>query len=87
MVNKASEHFPTISKGQVTELLTTIENAFNDWDKRGGNSAELKELITQNVDSYQLIQNSSTQSELDMMVDRYTWIYPFFKFMENIPTN
>ncbi len=37
MKDKASEHYPTISKGQVSELLILIENAFIEWDEKGRN--------------------------------------------------
>lgn len=75
--------YPEVSKEQVCELLEQIDSDFTSWVRAGSSEDGFTKLLNTHLKSYQLIQNSSTQTELNEIVDRYEWAYPLFQTMND----
>lgn len=76
--------YPEVSKATVAELLQKLDKEWQEWITSASSEDDLNALIVRNLDTYQLIQNSSTQEELNIINERYDWAYALFQTMNDL---
>ena len=79
----SEQDYPTTSKAECKRLIEEVNADVADWFEKDENEGQFINLFNKHLQSYQLIQNSSSQEELDHYCNAYDWIYPFFQAMQN----
>ena len=78
----SEQDYPTTSKDECERLIKEVNSDLTEWFDQGKNEGAFLNLINKHLPNFQLIQNSSSQKELDTYCDTYDWIYPFFKTLQ-----
>ncbi len=82
-VQNITDHLP-LSKEDIGELLQTLDRDYRAWQRDGEYETALATLINVHLKTYQLVQNSSTQEELDAIIEQYDWAQPLFQTMNDL---
>ena len=75
---------PTVSKKKLKKLLEKIDKDYKLWEAAGENPEAFSRLVVKHAETYMLTQNSSTQEELDQILEKYHWAYPLFSRMNDL---